>query len=220
MRLQDLTGKRYGRLTVKSRDTNCGKHVKWVCLCDCGNEKTIFAMNLKRGLTTSCGCFRKENIHNPLKHGLTGTRIYNIYHGMIARCCSIQENNEAYPYYRGKGIEVCNEWRSDIKNFYSWAMANGYDESLTIDRIDNDGNYEPSNCRWIPIGEQSKNTSSNHNITFQDETMTMSDWARKKGLKISTFCARLKKGWSKEEALTIPLLNHSQSGLGRYYAIY
>jgi len=139
---------------------------------------------------------------------------------MISRCHRVAESTNSYSRYRGRGIKVCDEWLEDIKNFHSWAMANGYDESLTIDRRNNDGDYEPSNCRWIPMSEQSKNMARNRVITFEDKTMIMSDWARDIGLKVGTLHVRLKKGWSIEEALTFPLLNPSQSGAGRANAIY
>jgi len=213
MNITNMIGKRFGRLLVKSQFIDNKSKNKIICDCDCGNEKIFYTDNVRRGLTTSCGCLHKERIsESSIKHGLVGKRIYNIYHNMIARCYSIKETNESYPRYKGRGIKVCPEWRKDINAFYSWATENGYKENLTIDRKDNDGNYEPLNCHWIPMKDQSKNTSSNRNITFQGETMIMSDWAKKIGIKVGTLHRRLSHGWDVKEALTIPVLSPSQSG--------
>jgi len=135
----------------------------WLCQCDCGGTKEIIGTSLSRGFSLSCGCL-KSYMLNPnavkaptiIKHGLFGTRIYMIYHDMLRRCYA--PNREHYRAYGGRGITVCEEWRTDVKAFVEWAYSHGYSDNLTIERDDVDGNYEPSNCRWIPMCEQHLNT--------------------------------------------------------------
>lgn len=156
--MHNLMGKRFGKLTVieKTHIDNC-RELCWICLCDCGQTtKPIRSTDLRRGCTKSCGCFRKENQRKKvLKHGLEHTRIYRIWSGMRSRCYS--PANRMYRCYGGRGITICDEWKDDITAFHKWAMANGYRDDLTIDRINNDGNYEPSNCRWATYSQQNKN---------------------------------------------------------------
>ena len=160
LRADDLTGKRFGKLTVLSRyGTDKHGNATWKCRCDCGNETIAQAEDLKRGLTKSCKCGYEENKHNfgdrIKKHGKRNERIYNIYCGMKARCYNT--NNPVYKYYGAKGVNICTEWLKDFMSFYNWAMANGYRKNLTIDRINPFGNYEPSNCRWVTLSEQASN---------------------------------------------------------------
>ena len=144
---KDLTGLRYGRLVAIERAPNSksGRTV-WKCRCDCGNEKCVLETALQQGLTKSCGCLRP---------GLRNTRLYSIWSHMKQRCEN--PNSNRFCYYGARGIVVCSEWKDDFLAFYQWAMNNGYDDALSIDRIDTNGNYEPSNCRWATATMQNRN---------------------------------------------------------------
>ena len=153
--IKDLTGQRFGKLVVLERANKIGEgKLKWLCRCDCGTVKPILADVLNSGGAISCGC-RKRSVlgESTLKHGHRRERIYSIYCDMKRRCYN--KNRNGYANYGARGIRVCDEWKNDFMAFYEWAMANGYEENLTIDRIDNDGNYEPSNCQWITKSENS-----------------------------------------------------------------
>ena len=160
LRAKDLTGQRFGKLiAIKRYGTDKHGNATWLCKCDCGNETIAQAEDLQRGMTKSCGCGYKENLHSfgdrVRKHGKRNERIYGIYCGIKARCYNA--NNPAYIYYGAKGVTICKEWQENFMNFYDWAMTHGYKENLTIDRINPFGNYEPSNCRWITLSEQASN---------------------------------------------------------------
>ena len=175
----DLTGQRFGRLTVIELDpTKETRHTYWICECDCGNIKSARADSLKKGAIKSCGCMKKEqdriNLTKHHSHKMSDTRIYNEWQGMLDRC--FNRNNNRWARYGGRGITVCDDWKSDFQSFYKWAIANGYQDDLTIDRIDNDGDYCPDNCRWATCKEQARNRSTNIDITIGNSTRTLMEW--------------------------------------------
>jgi hypothetical protein len=209
-RLKDITGQRFGKLVVIERAKNRGKETFWKCKCDCGNIKDINASKLKNGTTKSCGCLVKysPNKHytrkNPHKtHGKTNTRIYRIYRKMIRRCCN--PNEPSYKDYGGRGIAICKDWLDDFMNFYDWAVVNDYKDDLSIDRINNNGNYEPSNCRWATKKEQANNTRKTIFLTYKGETKPASEWAEITGIKKDTITMRKRSGWSDEKIIETPM---------------
>lgn len=206
MKQLNLTGKRFGKLVaIKTAGKTKNGAYLWQCKCDCGNEIIANVGNLKNGHTKSCGCLRVDRCKtNFTKHGLEHTRLYGIWSDMRLRC--YDEKNIAYHRYGGRGITICDEWKNDVKAFYDWATANGYKDSLTIDRIDNDGNYCPENCRWATVKEQASNRRSNILVTHNGKTQTMKKWANEVGTPYKVVWARMQKlGWSAERALTEPV---------------
>ena len=138
-------------------------------------------------------------------HGMANSRLYDCWTDMKRRCYN--QRNKRYDRYGGRGIQVCDEWVASFRSFYDWAMSHGYQDNLTLDRINVDGNYEPSNCRWVTRAEQNKNTSRNHYITINGVTKTMSDWAREYGVSPDLIKDRINKlHWAEEEAVTTPKL--------------
>ncbi len=174
--LIDLTGKRYGRLVVLGIAERRSGQTMWKCQCDCGNIVITYGREIKKGNILSCGCYRKERIKLAnTKHDKYNTRLYRIWKGIKERC--LNKNSKHYFRYGLRGISICEEWRNDFKAFYDWAMANAYADNLTIDRIDVNGNYEPSNCRWATMKEQSNNRRNNHYIEFNGEKHSLKEWS-------------------------------------------
>lgn len=209
---KDLTGQRFGRLIVICESEpyyppNSNKrHRMWLCQCDCGNVIKTDQGGLLNGGAKSCSCLRKENVGKnkniyPYKHKLN-----RVWVAMRQRCNNPKANE--YKNYGGRGIKVCKEW-DDVQNgydcFYEWAITNGYEEGLTIDRIDNNKGYSPDNCQWITHKEQQSNRSDNHFITYNGLTKTVSQWAEDLGIKRDVIFSRLKYGWSEERALMTPV---------------
>lgn len=200
---EDLTGQRFGRLVVKRIVGH--NPAKWECECDCGNITSVNADSLKSGTTVSCGCyFRERREESRHKHDESHTRLHRIWTGMKSRCYNPKQ--QSYERYGARGIRVCDEWRNDYIAFRDWSIANGYNDDLSIDRIDNDGNYEPSNCRWATNKAQARNKSVNRNLEYNGEVHTVSEWAEILGLTVSIIQYRLRKGLSVEETLGTPRL--------------
>lgn len=211
--INDFIGKRFGRLVVVSEAPPIkeGKDERLrpalLCKCDCGNEKIVRIMCLKRGSCVSCGCEAREKASKRLfKHGMTDTRLFSIWDGMIDRC--YHSYSIEYCNYGGRGVSVCSEWKDSFLAFYNWAMNNGYSENLTIDRIDVNGDYEPENCRWATYTQQARNRRNNHFVTLNGETKTLVEWSEIIGIKADTLWRRLSDGMDVERALTMPLQAH------------
>lgn len=204
--MYQLKGKQFGRLLVVDRaGSDKAKNATWRCRCDCGKEKVVSSRDLIAGDTRSCGCLQRELVKERMTtHKASKTRLYRVWAGIKNRCYN--KNSENYKYYGGKGIAVCEEWRNDFTAFSEWAIENGYNEyaatqECTIDRIDNSKDYCPSNCRWSNHTSQCNNQSSNKLFTYNGETLTMAEWARRTGIKYTTLRARIRRGVPFEEAI-------------------
>lgn len=175
-----------------------------VCQCECGEVAVVYQGSLLKGASKSCGCLNRD-AH--IKHGLTHSgktgRLYKCWEGMRARCGRVTD--PSYARYGGRGISVCEEWAC-VETFAGWAMGNGYDDSKTLDRINNDGNYEPSNCRWATPKEQGRNRSDNKHVVAFGETKLLCEWAEDKRCKVKpvTLKYRLRNGWPPEKAISQP----------------
>ena len=200
-KVKDLTGLRFGKLTVKKYCGIVNHRAMFECECDCGNTKIIQGTSLKLGHTRSCGCLAENNT-DQTTHGLSKTHIYGVWNTMKSRCYN--KNAQRYAFYGGRGITVCEEWRNDFMSFYNWALSNGYKDGMTLDREDNSGNYEPSNCRWIDQKAQMNNMRRNQLLTHNGKTQTMAQWAEEKNLCYGTLWSRLNRGWTIERALNTP----------------
>lgn len=195
----DLTGKTFHSLLVlnRSNDRGNGKKpvVKWDCVCECGKRVVVKSDSLLTGHTKSCGCLK-------LKHGLSNKeRLYQTWKNMRQRCNN--PNRPDYSRYGGRGIKVCSEW-DDYKTFRKWALENGYTDELTIDRIDSNGNYEPSNCRWVDYYVQANNVRTNRIIKYKGKEMTMSQFANYLGMSYATVQHRIDRDWSIEDIVNTP----------------
>ena len=210
---EEMIGKQYGNWTVLEyshsvdnskfrKDRNAfvkDKRHFMLAQCTCGTIRKVRKDGLTSGSTKSCGCLNKRST----THGKSNTRIYRSYKSMKERCYN--DRSEIYKYYGERGIRICDEWLNDFQTFYNWSISNGYTDELTIDRIDNDGNYEPSNCRWVDMKAQSRNKRNNVYVTYNNQTKILADWAKEKGMSRGILSARLIKGWTFEEAINTPV---------------
>lgn len=208
----DLTGKKFGRLTVLEYAGN----LKWKCQCECGTIKIIYGEALRIGATISCGCYQKEiasNLHNNLIHGKTGTRLYYIWHNIKCRC--YRKNDKNYKNYGNRGIKMCDEWKNNFQSFYDWATLNGYNPNAkrgecTIDRIDNNKGYCPENCRFVNNDIQANNKTNNHYLSYNGKSQTIAQWARELNINVSTLITRVSRGWNDEKVLTTSIINNKK----------
>lgn len=205
-------GDRNGRLTIIAPcedyiSPSGKKHHVWQCVCDCGNHLTVLADNFPR--TKSCGCLKREQASKigsaNLKHGdacaQSRTRLYRIWSGIKARCYN-QNNEEHFARYGARGITMCKEWRNSYEAFKKWALSNGYRDDLSIDRVNNDGNYEPSNCRWTTNKVQQNNLSTNRTITLNGKRFTIAQIADRYSVPHYSLLHRLNSGWSGEDIVS------------------
>jgi len=201
MPLTDLTGHRFGRLTVLERGGYSGERVLWVCLCDCAGLIETSGDSLKAGTAKSCGCLKLEPSANRA-HGCSGkakTRTYEIWCGMHARC---RPGNKASRYYSERGIKVCARW-AKFENFL--ADMGEAPEGLTLDREKNAKGYTPSNCRWTTRAEQARNRSNKSLIRFRGKNQTVGKWCEDLGIPLARTLSRLWRGWPPSKAFTLPL---------------
>jgi hypothetical protein len=214
--LRNIVGNVYGRLTVIGfagyhDHPSGGRSAKWLCRCECGTEKEVIGQGLKRGLVQACGCMRLERAKAAnTTHGAANRnsakkdrRLYCVWMTIKQRC--YDQSSCEYPNYGGRGIVMCSRWR---ESFAAFRDDMGYPPPKhSIERIDNGGNYEPSNCKWATMAEQSRNKRNNHQITHNGETLVIRDWSLRLGGNRSLVARRLMLGWSIERAVTTPAMN-------------
>jgi hypothetical protein len=202
--ISDVTGQRFGKLTVLRRNGHIGKARAWICVCDCGNEVTRETSALIRCKSPDCGCMRASKAKaSATKHGHSRNKEHVVWKSMIHRCHS--PNNTAYDRYGARGIIVCDRWRNSFEAFVEDMGHRPY-EKATIERIDNNLGYGPDNCRWASKQEQAINKRNNIVLEFNGESKTVSEWAKSVGIKAATIRFRVHSGWTAEEALTTPAL--------------
>lgn len=200
-RLIDIRGKVYGRLTVYGFHEIRSRKSYWYCECICGNKVSVRSDQLKSGRSKSCGCITQERVQAGINttHGLSKHPLYAVFHGMKRRC--YLKTSQDYIYYGGRGIRICEDWLSNFESFYEWALSSGYERGLSIDRIDVNGNYEPSNCRWVTMKVQNRNTRQNNVIEINGKFKCLSEWCEHLNISLSTVKYRVRRGWDVKDAL-------------------
>lgn len=208
-----ILGNTYGDFVPKSKCTHISKNgrkrYKYVCDCNaCGGKHVKYAQQLYH--SNKC---RLHGSH--FKHGMSNTKIYNVWYAMKQRCYYTKDTN--YKHYGGRGITVYDEWRYNFKAFYDWSMANGYQDDLTIDRIDVNGNYTPENCRWVDLKTQANNKRTNVYFTYNGITKTIKQWSEIFNISYKTVTTRMYRGYPLAECLG--LTEHKDKRLGRFYVV-
>jgi hypothetical protein len=202
-KLKDLTGRRFGRLIVIGLGPARSGSRTWLCRCECGNTKAALSGNLRSGKTKSCGCIRVQaNQERNTTHGLALTPEYRVWLHIKGRCHTPTDAN--YQNYGGRGISVCQRWRDSFESFYS-DMGPRPSARHSIDRVDNNGNYEPGNCRWATKKVQCRNQRTSRLLTFGGKTMTAAEWGESGPIPTGTILMRIYRGWSVEAAIVTPL---------------
>lgn len=197
-KFRDLTGQKFNRWTVLSRGTYKAGKIHWLCRCDCGTEGLVNTQNLKNGASKSCGCLSVESvIRRETTHGMSGYSEYKIWQMMKNRCSNTRDSH--FHRYGGRGIAVCDRWENDFAAFY--ADMGPRPRGLTIERINNDGNYEPGNCRWATNKEQAHNKANNRRLTAFGKTQILIEWERESGISSSLLIYHLKQGTPLESIL-------------------
>lgn len=203
----DLTGQKFGRWTVVAeaeKDPSIiSRSKRWLCQCECGTRRVVSANSLMSGRSLSCGCYHSEIMRDVgatnATHGLSSSRLYAIFKHMNNRCSN--PNDIRYEEYGGRGIRVCDEWAS-FGAFAEWALTHGYRDTLSIDRIDVNGDYCPDNCRWSTPKEQAINRRSSVLYEYNGQTHCISEWAEIFGMNYTKLWKRLHNGWDIAKALT------------------
>lgn len=219
-KLIDIAGQRFGRLMVTFRIAGT-VNIKggWLCTCVCGTQKKVSGSDLRAGKTTSCGCFHKEVVSKQFStHGQSGHPLHTVWSGMKARCYNIKD--EFYSHYGGRGIVVCREWKDDFGAFYGWAISNGWQKGLEIDRENNDLGYEPSNCRFVTGRVNVYNRSNTLKVIYKGEEMTLLDLETLSGIPSNRLYQRIHVyGWAAERAAMQPLRNSAKRNSSRSNAV-
>lgn len=209
MRALDLRGERFGMLLVIEPVGNSSSDRKWRCKCDCGEvvirARSSLRVAKRRGMKSSCGCYAQKlriKMGRANKtHGLCSHPAFHIWRGIMSRC--YDPSNKSYANYGGRGIEVSFDWH-DPSEFCKWADTSGYARGLSIERCNNNGPYSPGNCKWIPLGQQARNTRVTTRITIDGVTRPLVEWAELAGLSDKTIRSRLRLGWSQKGAVYTP----------------
>ena len=206
VKIDICTGMRFGRLSiVKELDVvvyaSGGRSRKFLCMCDCGRESVVSLCNLRNGTTRSCGCYLRDILSKRNRtHGMRHHTLYSVWTNMITRCCNTNAVN--FRNYGGRGIGICVEWKKSFAHFSDWALSHGWKEGLQIDRINNNGHYEPQNCRFVTNSVNGRNRRNNRLLTFDGVTLCAADWADRIGVEQHIIECRLRRGWSIERTLT------------------
>lgn len=211
---KDHSGERYGHWLILERGS---KEKYWICRCDCGTVCEVNIDNMKSGRSNNCRkCQSKKTAKRMTTHGESESHLYYVWYSMRKRCSCV--SSKSYKDYGARGISVCKEWNENFEAFRDFAKLNGYREGLQIDRINNDGNYFPENCRFVTKTENSWNTRRNRTVTYNGKQYKLPELAHLKNLKANLVSERIRKGWSVEEAVEIqPVIGNNQLLRGAYH---